>query len=200
MSISYYHRITAIGNPSGIKKYKDSYQERLRSSIINYFGSYAVDNELCDIVSLDEYNNISSIEIPGDNPLYYKYGIISPDRFYEEFVNEIDVKCDSDTKYSFDIHTKNRSLSDEIYLLSSCFPKLLFHCHTWNDTDAYGSKYYVMKAGEQLDWVHVQHIPQSDNDLLGLPDTTERDYSPTKHDRHISIRIYGADNELLSEL
>lgn len=200
MSISYFHRITAIGTPPSIKEYKDTYQERLRSSIINHFASYAVENESCDIVSIDADHHISSMEIVGDNLLYYKYGMISPESFDKEFVNEIMVKCDSDTKYTFDLHTHNRSLRDEIYMLSLCFPSLTLQCRSWNDTEAYGNIYYVIKAGEMLDWIHTHHIPKTEDDADGLPVVIERDYSPSKPKRHLAIRIYGADGELIIEL
>jgi hypothetical protein len=145
-----------------------------------------VENDACDIISLDKDNHIASVEVLPRGPLYYKYGMIQPERYDNEFIKEIDVKCDLDTKYCIALHTRNRSLRDEVYFLSKCFPALTLLCRTWNDTDAYADTCSILKAGEQLAWLRTHHTPMSETDVEPV--------------RHLVIKIYGADGELINEL
>lgn len=197
MSVSYYHEITAFGDPSAIKDFKATYQERLCGSIINYYTSFAVENEFCDIVSLDKDNRTTSMQIVGDSTLYFKYGVISPDRYDAEFVNEIIPKCDTPTKYSIALHTRNRSLRDEIYLLSLCFPLLVLQRRSWSDTDADGQTCTYLKAGEELAWLRVRHTSTFEEDIEDLPAADECTISPTASKRDIAITIFGANNDLI---
>ena len=52
MSIDYYHSITVMGDSETITDFKNSYQDRLRESIVASFAKHAFDNDICDIISL----------------------------------------------------------------------------------------------------------------------------------------------------
>lgn len=159
MSVYYFYSITVTGDPESINDFRNNFRERLRESIVAYFARFAHDNDLCEIVSLNHNTNVPNVEILAPGLGYNHNGVITPKNYEEEFLNELNIKCDLYMKYRFELGTRNRFLGEEVYMLSKCFPYLLFQ-HYYTEDTADGYHVYVLKYGEPWDRIDVYTTPR----------------------------------------